>query len=98
VLDDLWFDNQRCLAILAAPPYQVLVVGESPMQDSRVADVLSETTLRFGTGWPILPGSLSASGRFSHRALQLPELDTVDVVLLADVRIQHRWPRTWLGS
>lgn len=83
--DDLPLDNQRQVAILASPPYQVLLVdGRSSASPVLAATYFLETSLRLAP-----PGETSGETPFAPRTIMaeeiLPELDQYDVVVLADV-------------
>src|SRR6267142_2125956 len=83
--DDLPIDNQRHVAILASPPYQVLLVdGRSATSPVLAATYFLETSLRLAP-----PGEVSAVSPFEPRRITadeiLPALDKYDVIVLADV-------------
>jgi hypothetical protein len=83
--DDLPLDNERFLAILAARPYQVLLVdGRSATSPWLAATYFLETSLRLAP-----PGELDAASSFEPHAAPADELpasfDRYDVVVLADV-------------
>jgi hypothetical protein len=83
--DDLPLDNKRHLAILAAPPYQVLLVdGRSTAAPVLAATYFLEAALRLAP-----PGETSAVSPFEPRRVTadeiLPALDRYDAVVLADV-------------
>ena len=78
-------DNQRHVAILASPPYQVLLIdGRSANSPVLAATYFLETSLRLAP-----PGETSAASPFEPRRITadeiLPALDKYDVVVLADV-------------
>jgi aerotolerance regulator-like protein/VWA domain-containing protein len=83
--DDLPLDNRRHVAILASPPYQVLLVdGRSANSPVLAATYYLETSLRLAP-----PGQTSAVSPFEPRRITageiLPVLDKYDVIVLADV-------------
>jgi hypothetical protein len=83
--DDLLLDNQRHVALLASPPYQVLLVdGRSAASPVLAATYFLETSLRLAP-----PGELDAASLFEPRTVSveegLPPLDKYQVVVLADV-------------
>jgi hypothetical protein len=83
--DDLPLDNQRYVAILASPPYQVLLVdGRSAESPALAATYFLDSSLRLAP-----PGETSAVSPFEPRQIavdgQFPPLDKFDVVALADV-------------
>jgi hypothetical protein len=83
--DDMPLDNQRHVAILASPPYQVLLVdGRSATSPVLAATYFLETSLRLAP-----PGETSAVSPFAPRCITadeiLPALDKYDVIVLADV-------------
>jgi hypothetical protein len=83
--DDLPLDNQRYMAILVSPPYQVLLVdGRSASSSVLAATYFLETSLRLAP-----PGETSGAVWFEPRSIAaeepLPSLDKYDVVVLADV-------------
>ena len=83
--DDLPLDNQRHVAILASPPYQVLLVdGRSATSPLLAATHFLEAALRLAP-----PGETSGETSFEPRTIAadeiLPGLDKYDAVVLADV-------------
>ena len=83
--DDLPLDNARHVALLASPPYQVLLVdGRSSPSPVLAATYFLETSLRLAP-----PGEIDAASRFQPQAVALedglPTLDKHHVVVLADV-------------
>ncbi len=83
--DDLPLDNLRHVALLASPPYQVLLVdGRSAASSVLAATYFLETSLRLAP-----PGELDAASRFQPRTVSLedglPDLDKYHAVVLADV-------------
>jgi hypothetical protein len=83
--DDLPLDNQRHVALLASPPYQVLLVdGRSAASPVLAATYFLETSLRLAP-----PGELDAASLFQPHTVAveegLPPLDKFQVVVLADV-------------
>jgi hypothetical protein len=85
VEDDLPLDNSRHVALLASPPYQVLLVdgrpGPSPLLDSTY---FLEAALRLAP-----PGELYSASPFEPRRMGagelFPNLDKFDVVVLSDI-------------
>jgi hypothetical protein len=83
--DDLPLDNQRYVAILVSPPYQVLLVdGRSASSPVLAATYFLETSLRLAS-----PGETSGAVWFEPKSIAaeepLPSLDKYDVVIFADV-------------
>lgn len=83
--DDLPLDNQRHVLILAAKPYQVLLVdGHSAASPALAATYYLEASLRLAP-----QGELSSASLFEPRRIAadeiLPALEPFDVVVLADV-------------
>jgi hypothetical protein len=83
--DDLPLDNQRHVAILAAPPYQVLLVdGHSANNPALAATYFLDSALRLAP-----PGETSGVSPFEPHQVAadtaLPSLDKYDAVVLADV-------------
>ena len=83
--DDLKLDNQRHVALVASPPYQVLLVdGRSATSPVLAATYFLDTSLRLAP-----PGEIDAVSLFQpHSVLaedSLPALDKYQVVVLADV-------------
>jgi len=83
--DDLPLDNQRHVALVASPPYQVLLVdGRSAASPVLAATYFLETSLRLAP-----PGEIDVTSLFQPRSIPLedglPALDKYQVVVLADV-------------
>jgi hypothetical protein len=83
--DDLPLDNRRPLALLASPPYQVLLIDGRPGPSPVLASTyLLESALRLAE-----PGELYPASPFEPRRIAaeepLPNLDRFDVVVLSDV-------------
>ena len=83
--DDLPLDNKRPLALLASPPYQVLLIdGRQANSPVLAATYFLETALRLApegelySASPFEPKSIAAGDR-------LPNLEKFDVVVLSDV-------------
>ena len=83
--DDLPLDNARPLALLASPPYQVLLIdGRQANSPVLAATYFLETALRLApqgelySASPFEPKSIAAGDR-------LPNLEKFDVVVLSDV-------------
>jgi hypothetical protein len=83
--DDLPLDNQRDVALLASPPYQVLLVDGRPSASPLLSSTyLLEAALRLAD-----PDELNPSSPFEPRRIAvgdpLPKLDKFDGVVLSDV-------------
>ena len=83
--DDLPLDNQRHVALLASPPYQVLLVdGRASPSPVLSSTYFLDAALRLAP-----PGELYAASPFEPRQLAagetLPNLDKYDVVVLSSV-------------
>jgi hypothetical protein len=83
--DDLPVDNKRHVAILAAKPYQVLLIdGRSATSRLLAATYYLETSLRLAPA-----GELNPTSFFEPHSIgadeRLPNLDKFNVVVLADV-------------
>jgi hypothetical protein len=83
--DDLAVDNKRHVAILAAKPYQVLLIdGRSAASSRLAATYFLEAALRLAP-----QGELDAAAVYEPRVITadeiLPALDKFDVVVMADV-------------
>lgn len=83
--DDLPLDNERHVALLASPPYQVLLIDGRPATSPVLASTyFLEAALRLAP-----PGELYTASPFEPRQLSagesLPNLDKYDVVVLSDV-------------
>jgi len=83
--DDLPLDNQRHVAVLASPPYQVLLVdGRSSPSPVLAATHFLEAALRLSPA-----GEASGETPFEPRTIaadeMFPTLDKYDAVVLADV-------------
>jgi len=83
--DELPLDDQRHAAILASPPYQVLLIdGRSADSPVLAATYFLEASLRLAP-----PGQASAVSPFEPRRITageiLPALDKYDAIVLADV-------------
>ena len=82
--DDLPLDNRRPIALLASPPYQVLLIDGRPSNSPILASTyFLEAALRLAE-----PGELNPTSPFEPRAIAagdaLPNLDKFDVVVLSD--------------
>ncbi|HZN33461.1 MAG TPA: BatA domain-containing protein [Pirellulaceae bacterium] len=83
--DDLALDNQRHVAFVASPPYQVLLVdGRSAQSPVLAATYFLDTSLRLAPA-----GEIDAASLFQPHSILLenglPALDKFQVVVLADV-------------
>ena len=83
--DDLPLDNLRHVALLASPPYQVLLMdGRANTSPVLSSTYFLEAALRLAP-----PGELYSASPFEPRQLlageSLPNLDKYDVVVLSDV-------------
>jgi hypothetical protein len=83
--DELPLDNERPVALLASPPYQVLLVdGRASTSPVLSSTYFLEAALRLAP-----PGELYSASPFEPRQLpagdSLPNLDKYDVVVLSDV-------------
>ena len=82
--DDLAVDNERHVAILASPPYQVLLVdGRSASSPVLASTYFLEAALRLAPQGQLSPITLFEPRRISADEI-LPSLDKYDVVVLAD--------------
>ena len=83
--DELPLDNQRPVALLASPPYQVLLVdGRGSTSPVLSSTYFLEAALRLAP-----PGELYSASPFEPRQISgdesLPNLDKYDVVVLSEV-------------
>jgi hypothetical protein len=83
--DDLPLDNKRPLALLASPPYQVLLIdGRQATSPVLAATYFLETAMRLAP-----EGELYAASPFEPKSIaagdRLPNLEKLDVVVLSDV-------------
>jgi hypothetical protein len=83
--DDLPLDNRRHVALLASPPYQVLLVDGRPSPSPILSSTyVLEAALRLEE-----PGELNPASPFEPRPIAVgdpfPNLDRFDVVVLSDV-------------
>ena len=90
VEDDLPLDNQGHVALLASPPYQVLLIdGRAGAAGQPVNSILSSTYLLESALRLAPPGELYSASPFEPRTIaadeMLPNLDKYDVIVLSDV-------------